>query len=100
MEKCKLNSHPALLTVFVCLTMMHVSHSQVALSEKSQDAVIALGIFFLDSGCTVRCADNVVPYLLSVERALSSAAIVQPRNGDGHKKDQERPIFSWELKSI
>ena len=38
--------------------------SQVALSEKSQDAVIALGIFFLDSGCSVRCADNVVPYLV------------------------------------
>ena len=64
--------------------------SQVALSEKSQDAVIALGIFFLDSGCSPRCADHVVPYLVSVERALSSAAIVQPRNG-GHNKDQGRP---------
>ena len=72
------------------ILLPYVSHSQVALSEKSRDAVIALGIFFLDSGCSARCADHVVPYLLGVERALSSAAILQQRNGDGAKKDKER----------
>ena len=70
--------------------------SQVSLSEKSQDAVLALGIFFLESGCSARCADRVVPYLVGVERALAAAdafataAAVQPRNGGGVKKDQER----------
>ena len=64
---------------------------QVSLSEKSQDAVLALGIFFLESGCSARCADHVVPYLVGVERALAAPdAVVQPRNGGGPKKDQER----------
>jgi hypothetical protein len=58
----------------------------LVLTEKGQDAVLALGIFFLDSGCSARCADHVVPYLIDVEGSLV-AATLQPRTN--HKEQSE-----------
>lgn len=53
------------------------------LSENGQDAVLALGIFFLESQC--QCGREIVPYLLRVEAALVRANISQRQGFDQRK---------------
>ena len=47
------------------------------LSERQQDAVLALGVFFLESGG--QCRDEVLPYLLKLNAALFGATVQERR---------------------
>ena len=48
------------------------------LSDRGQDALLALGVFLLESGG--QCRDALVPYLVAVEKGLARAT-VQDRKG-------------------
>lgn len=53
------------------------------LSEAGQDAVLALGIFLLESGG--QCAEDIVPYFLGLERQLSRVTVQSPVNASESK---------------
>ena len=53
------------------------------LSENGQDAILALGIFFLES--KGQCAPEIVPYFISVEKALVRANIAHRQGFDNRE---------------
>ena len=54
------------------------------LSANGQDAILALGIFFLEAKCQP-CGHEIVPYLLRVEKALVRANIAQRQGFDNRE---------------
>jgi len=65
------------------------SPSGWVLSARQQDAVLALGLFFLEGG--FQCANEVVPYLLALAHALDKAHIQEKRDAR-ESKDQIKAI--------
>ena len=49
------------------------SEANWVLSERSQDAILALGLFLLESGG--QCSENIVPYFIKIEKALHRVTI-------------------------
>jgi hypothetical protein len=47
------------------------------LSPQQQDAVLALGLFFLESG--FQCGEQIIPYLVSLAEALDEAHVQEKR---------------------
>jgi len=53
------------------------------LPPQQQDAALALGVFYLESGS--QCADKVVPYLISLAEALDNACVQKKRGANESK---------------
>lgn len=63
------------------------------LDSRAQEAVIALGLYFLESGC--QHESQIVPYLLRLAKALPKAVWID----DGKPKKHERKnVFSFVIK--
>ncbi|XP_046360282.2 phosphatidylinositol 4-kinase alpha-like isoform X1 [Haliotis rufescens] len=75
-----------------------LSRGTLKLDQRGQDAVIALGVYFLESGLQYK--DKILPYLLSVLQGLSKAQWVEGPRGLNKYKLPMPECFSFCLNTI